>query len=128
LPGRELHPLEAPRLAWRTEVALNEGIIFADCFHFDTPGPGDLSIDLLGPPFTYAHGQLDVVGTRFKAVSRSGQPLSIMYYGKELTGLELDQLNGEAVNERGETFVFSGPHTQSCQPSAGTTSPWGATR
>ena len=111
---------------YRVTVVSSFGTMFTDCFRFDAPGPGDLTIDLLGPPITYAHGQLDVVGTRFKAVSRSGQPLSIMFYGEELTGL--GQLNGEAVNEGGNTFVFSGPLTPSCQPSAGTTSPWGATR
>ena len=63
------------------------------------------------------------VQSRFKAVSRFGQPLSIMLYGEEIEALE--QLTGEAVSESGDTFVFSGPETgpstspQLCVPDVG---------
>src|SRR5262249_1936929 len=73
------------------------------------PVAGSLTIDLLFQVVTYRHGQLDTVDTSFKSVSRFEQPLSIMHYGEEIEALE--QLTGEAVNEFGDTFVFSGPET-----------------
>jgi hypothetical protein len=84
---------------------------FEDCFRFDFPGAGDLTIDGLFQVITYRHGQLDYpeASTRFKAVSRTGQPLAIMFFGEHYEGLE--ELTGEAVNEFGDTFVFSGPET-----------------
>jgi hypothetical protein len=90
------------------------GTTFTDCYRFDVPGAGDLTIDLLGQVITYRHGQLDnpdarVASERFKAVSRSRQPLAIMFYGEEIEALE--ELTGEAVNEFGDTFVFAGPET-----------------
>ena len=87
------------------------GTTFADCFRFDVPGAGDLTIDGLGQVITYRHGQLDEpeASANFKAVSRSGQPLAIMFFGAEVEALE--ELTGEAVNEFGDTFVFSGPET-----------------
>jgi hypothetical protein len=108
---------------FRVMVKSSFGTTFTDCFRFDFPNPGDLTIDLLFQTITYRHGQLDTVDTSFKAVSRSGQPLSIMVYGEEIEALE--QLTGEGVNEFGNTFVFSGPETgpstspQLCVPSVG---------
>ncbi len=100
------------------------GTTFNDCFRFDVPGTGDLSIDLLFQVITYRHGQLDQVDTRFKAVSRFDQPLSIMFYGEEIEALE--RLTGEAVNEFGDTFVFSGLETSSCVAAASSErSPYG---
>jgi hypothetical protein len=97
---------------YQVTVKSNFGTTFTDCFRFDAPSAGQLTIDGLGPAITYRHGQLDFVNTRFKAVSRSGQPLSIMFYGEEVEGLE--QLNAEAVNEFGDTFVFTGSETPNC--------------
>jgi hypothetical protein len=97
---------------FRVTLKSSFGTTFTDCFRFNVPGPGDLSIDLLGQTITYRYGQLNTIPTSFKAVSRSGQPLSIMYYGEELEALE--QLFGEAVNEFGDSFVFSGLETATC--------------
>jgi hypothetical protein len=97
---------------FRVTVKSSFGTTFTDCFRFDFPALGALTIDGLGPPITYRHGQLDQDIYRFKAVSRFLQPLSIMFFGEEVEGLE--QLNGEAVNEFGDTFVFSGPEVPSC--------------
>src|SRR5215510_4786168 len=94
---------------FRVTVKSSFGTTFTDCFRFDFPGAGDLTIDLLFQVITYRHGQLDTVDTRFKAVSRSGEPLAIMFFGEEIEALE--QLTGEVVNEFGDTFVFSGPET-----------------
>jgi hypothetical protein len=108
---------------FRVTVKSSFGTTFTDCFRFDFSNPGDLTINLLFQTITYRHGQLDTVDTRFKAVSRSGQPLSIMFYGEEIEALE--QLTGEGVSEFGDTFVFSGPETgpstspQLCVPSVG---------
>jgi len=110
---------------FRVTVKSSFGTTFTDCFRFDVPGAGDLTIDLLGQVITYRHGQLDDpdASSRFKAVSRFLQPLSIMFFGEEIQALE--QLTGEAVNEFGDTFVFSGPETgpstspQLCVPTVG---------
>lgn len=87
------------------------GTTFTDCYRFDVPVAGDLTIDLLGQVITWRQGQLDNpdASVRFKAVSRSGQPLAIMFFGEEITALE--ELTGEAVNEFGDTFVFAGLET-----------------
>jgi hypothetical protein len=63
---------------------------------------------------TDRHGQLDTVQADFKAVSLSGQALSIMFFGTAVDPLE--RLNGEAVNEFGDTFVFSGQEEKDCEP------------
>jgi hypothetical protein len=94
---------------FRVIVVSSFGTTFPDCFRFDTPNTGDLTIDQLFQVVTYRHGQLDTVDTQFKSVSRSGQPLSIMFYGEEIEAVE--QLTGEAVSEFGDTFVFTGPET-----------------
>lgn len=107
---------------YHVTVVSSFGTTFTDCFRFDNPGPGMLNIDLLGFPITYVHGQLDAVGTRFKSVSRSGQPLSIAFNGEELTALTL--LNGEAVSESGDSFVFSGAQELPCVPASGEKSPY----
>jgi len=92
------------------------GTTFTDCFRFDSPQPGFLSIDGLGPAIRYSHGQLDplppLIPASFKAVSLFGQPLSIMLFGEEVEGLE--RLSGEGVNEFGDTFVFSGLEVPAC--------------
>ena len=97
---------------YRVTVKSSFGTTFTDCFRFDVPALGFLTIDGLGPPIIYRHRQLDEIRLQFKAVSRFGQPLSIMFYGEEVEGLE--QLNGQAVSEQGATFVFSGPEVPSC--------------
>jgi hypothetical protein len=94
---------------FRVTVKSSFGTTFTDCYRFDSPGAGDLTIDELFQVLTYRHGQLNTVDTRFKAVSRSAEPLAIMFFGEEIEALE--QLTGEAVNEFGDTFVFSGPET-----------------
>jgi hypothetical protein len=110
---------------FRVTVKTSFGTTFTDCYRFDVPVAGSLTIDLLSQLLTYRHGQLDEADarSRFKAVSRFGQPLSIMFYGEEIEALE--QLTGEAVSEFGDTFVFSGPETgpstspQLCVPGVG---------
>src|SRR6266849_3747224 len=105
-------PPDVTGKVFHVTVVSSFGTTFGDCFRFDVPAAGDLSIDGLGQVITYGHGQLNTGGTRLKAVSRSGQPLSIMFYGEEVTALT--QLTGEAVSEFGDTFVFSGPETMTC--------------
>lgn len=111
---------------FKVTVKSSFGTNFTDCLRFDNPQPGQLTIDLLSQTITYRHGQLDKVKTRFKAVSQFAQSLSIMYYGEEVEALE--QLNGEAVNEFGDTFVFSGHEEHTCNAISGAsslaTSPW----
>src|SRR5215470_19015319 len=68
---------------FRVTVKSSFGTTFTDCYRFDSPGAGDLTIDELFQVLTYRHGQLDTVDTRFKAVSRSGEPLAIMFFGEE---------------------------------------------
>jgi len=115
-PIRTTHAQAVGKL-FQVTVKSSFGTTFTDCFRFDTPNSGDLTIDRLFQTITYRHGQLDSVQARFKAVSRSGQPLSIMFYGEEIEALEL--LTGEAVNEFGDTFVLAGLETSSCNAIAG---------
>ena len=93
-------------------VVSSFGTSFNDCFRFDVPSPGDLTIDALLQTITWRHGQLNTVPQRFKAVSRFGQALSIMFFGEAVD--PLNRLTGEAVSEFGDTFVFSGVSTTSC--------------
>ena len=101
---------------YQVTVKSSFGTTFTDCFRFEAPQPGFLTIDGLGPAIRYSHGQLDplppLIPTSFKAVSLFGQPLSIMLFGEEVEGLE--QLSGEAINEFGDTFVFSGLEVPAC--------------
>jgi len=114
-----------PGHIYQVTVKSSFGTTFTDCYRFDTPQPGFLTITGLGPAIRYRHGQLDplapLIDTSFKAVSLFGQPLSIMFFGEEVEGLE--RLNGEAVNEFGDTFVFSGLEVPACvltlDPAAG---------
>jgi hypothetical protein len=99
---------------YRVRVVSSFGTEFIDCYRFDTPSPGELTIDLLFQTITYRHGQLDTVQADFKAVSLSGQALSIMFFGTAVDPLA--RLNGEAVNEFGDTFVFSGQEDKDCEP------------
>jgi hypothetical protein len=97
---------------FRVTVKSSFATTFMDCFRFNVPNPGDLSIDGLGQTITFRHGQLNTVRTSFKAVARSGQRQSIMFYGEEVEALE--RLSGEAVDDAGDTFVFSGLETATC--------------
>lgn len=103
-------------------VVSSFGTTFPDCFRFDTPGMGDLTIDGLGPAITYRHGQLDTNPQQFKAVSRFGQPLSIMFFGEAVD--PLNRLNGEAVSEFGDTFVFSGTSNPTCPTGPSSINPY----
>jgi hypothetical protein len=109
---RQALPAGPSNTTYQVTVVSSFGTTFTDCFRFDTPGMGDLTIDGLGQPITYRHGQLDANSERFKAVSRSGQALSIMFFGEAVDAL--NQLNGEAVNEFGDTFVFTGMSNNAC--------------
>jgi hypothetical protein len=106
-----------------TVTSSNLGAPVTDCFRFDVPNAGDLTIDQLGQVLTYRHGQLDTVDTHFQAVSRTGQLFAIMFSG-DASGAPA-QLTGEGVTEFGETFTFSGPDTgpstspSLCVPAAG---------
>jgi hypothetical protein len=99
---------------YRVRVVSSFETEFIDCYRFDTPNPVELTIDLLFQTIPYRHGQLDTVQADFKAVSLSGQALSIMFFGTAVDPLE--RLNGEAVNEFGDTFVFSGREAKDCEP------------
>jgi hypothetical protein len=109
-------------MTFQVTVKSSFGTTFTDCFRLDFPGARNLSIDGLGQTITYSHGQLDSVAQRFKAVSRFGQLLSIMFFGEVLDLLE--QLTGEAVNEFGDTFVFSGSVNATCPATARPVNPY----
>jgi len=108
---RQAAPAGPSNTIYQVTVVSSFGTTFTDCFRFDTPGMGDLTSDALGPAITYRHGQLDSNSERFKAVSRFGQPLSIMFFG-------------EAVNEFGDTFVFSGTSNATCPTGASSLNPY----
>jgi len=119
---RQAAPAGPSNTTYQEMVVSSFGTSFTDCFRFDTPGMGDLTIDGLGPAITYRHGQLDTNSEKFKAVSRSGQPLSIMFFGEAVD--PLSRLNGEAVSEFGDTFVFSGTSVAACPTVASSLNPY----
>jgi hypothetical protein len=86
---------------------------FIDCYRFDTPNTGDLTIDELFQTIPYRRGQLDTVRSEFKAVAPAEQGFGIMFFGQAVDALL--RLNGEAVNEFGDTFVYSGQEADECQ-------------
>jgi len=91
------------------------GHTFKDCYRFDTPSSGDLSIDELGQTLTYVHGKMDgLAGTgqrRFKAVTR-GDDSEVSFFGKLMN--PGNRIHGEAVGENGASFVFTGKRKGSC--------------
>jgi hypothetical protein len=108
---------------YRVSLISNAEQSFIDCYRFDQPNPGDLTIDLLpGGPVTYRHGQLDAVGESFKAVSRPGQ-MRISFAGTDVT--VFGQMRGEAVNAAGSTWVFVGTRVDKCEPFSETAAPYG---
>jgi len=88
---------------FRVTVTSTLGTPLTDCFRFD--------------------GHRDTVNTHFQAVSRTRQPMAIMFVG-DTSGVPA-QLTGEGVNEFGVIFTFSGPDTGPstspalCVPAAG---------
>ena len=119
---RQALPAGPSNTIYGVMIVSSFGTNFTDCFRFDNPGPGDLSIDGLGQTITYRHGQLDTNSERFKAVSRSGQALAIMFFGEAVD--PLNRLNGEAVNEFGDTFVFSGTSNPTCPAGPSSINPY----
>src|SRR5262245_65598125 len=73
---------------FRVTVKSSFGTTFTDCFRFDVPGTGLLTIDGLGEVITYRHGQLDLVTTSLKAVSQFGLPLTLVCYGEGSEGVD----------------------------------------
>ena len=112
---------------YRVSVESSFGTTFTDCFRFNTPNSGDLSADLLGQTLTYRHGKLDTVRRRFKAVTRDNA-FEIMYFGRFITPDDQipPRITGEAINELGDTFVFSGVRDEACTSSSETLLPNGS--
>jgi hypothetical protein len=96
---------------YRVEVVSSFGTTFTDCFRFDTPRSGDLSLDLLPYILIYRHGRLAKVRSRFNAVTRD-HVFEIMFFGQFINPLK--HMTGEGVSEEGATFVFSGQRDDAC--------------
>jgi hypothetical protein len=75
---------------FRVTVHSSFGLPFPDCSRFDVPTRRDLTIARRFQTLTSRHGHVDEADARArcKAVSRSGQPLAILFVGEELEALE----------------------------------------
>jgi hypothetical protein len=106
----------AIQATYEADVQSSFGTTFTDCFRFNDPDPKDLFIDGFGVPLLFRFGDLNQDKARFQAitVTDSGAPFAIMFYGKFGT---FGRFNGQAVNEFGDTFVFSGQRNDLCPAS-----------
>jgi hypothetical protein len=96
---------------YRVTVRTDFGTTFTDCYRFNTPARGEVTIDGLGgASLLYRHGNLDAVLTRFKAVTSI--PFGITFFGQFLS--DPARIRGEGVNESGDTFTFSGRRNAAC--------------
>lgn len=107
-----VEPAHADHVAatYKVFVRVSDGTTFTDCLHFDDPAIGRLTVDGLGT-LTYRHGGLDSAHNRFKAVTR-GPGFETMLFGTFRSNLR--QLQGEALDELGATYVFTGRRNASC--------------
>ncbi len=105
-------PARADHVAatYKVFVRVSDGTTFRDCLHFDDPAIGRLTVDGLGR-LTYRHGRLDSAHNRFKAVTR-GPGVETMLFGTFRSNLR--RLEGEALDELGTTYVFTGRRNASC--------------
>ncbi len=103
--------IDAFRAGFEVQVQSSFGTVFTDCFQFDRTN----TLNILGfpTPLTYTFGDLDTDRSRFKAVTRSdpAPPFQIMFFGRSLN---FGRIKGEALNEFGDTFIFSGVRNDSC--------------
>lgn len=111
-------PAHAAPTTHEVTVQSSFGTTFTDCFRFDTPAVGDLTIDLLGSVLTSRGGERDTVGGRFKAVTRD-DAFEIMFFGR-FRDRRAQLEGGEAVNEFGDTCIFLGHINEACSTTAST--------
>jgi hypothetical protein len=95
---------------YEVDVVSSFGTKFSDCFRFDTSG--NLVIDLLVKPQTFAHTNLDTHPSKWQSSSKSGDPLAIVFHGR--TNESGKEIEGDAINEFGETFIFGGIINPDC--------------
>ncbi len=117
-PGRAGHI----NATYEVTVLPSFGGSFTDCFRFDDPVSGDLTIDLLFDTITYRHGGLDTNRSEWKAVTRSDD-FEIMFFGR----FPRHRIRGEALSEFGDTFLLSGFRNDNCsvlEPEALTSNPY----
>ena len=105
-------PAQADHVGRTYEVAVQSstGTTFTDCFRFDRPQSTVLTIDQLGS-ILYTHGGLGNRLNRFKAVGAAGNA-AITFFGSFKK--KFRRISGEAVNNGGVAFVFSGRRREGC--------------
>lgn len=86
------------------------GTKFDDCFAFDTNGV--LTISGLGEPETFDHDALGTDDRDWQATSPASGSLGIAFHGS--TKHDGNKINGNAINEFGDTFVFKGDRNDLC--------------
>jgi hypothetical protein len=116
LPARAQIGSQAIQATYEAEVTTSFGTVFTDCFRFNVPDPKDLFIDGFGTPLLFRFGDLNQNKNQFQAitVTGSGALFAIMFHGKFGA---FDRFSGQAVNEFGDTFVFSGQRNDLCPAS-----------
>lgn len=101
------------RATFEVTVQSNFGTVFTDCFRFDEPGNFRLTVDGFGTPLLYRFGDLNKDRTDFISITRSASnaPFQITFFGNFGN---VGRIRGQALNEFGNTFVFSGVRNESC--------------
>ncbi len=105
-------PAQADHVRRTYEVVAqsSEGATFMDCLRFDQPQSTVLTIDGLGS-ILYTHGGLGNGLKRFKGVGAAGDA-AVSFFGSFKR--KFRRISGEAVNNRGVAFVFSGRRREGC--------------
>jgi hypothetical protein len=98
------------RRTYEVVVQSSAGATFTDCFRFDRQQSTVLTIDGLGS-ILYTHGGLGNRPNRFKGVGAAGNA-AISFFGSFKR--KFRRISGEAVNNGGVAFVFSGRRRERC--------------
>jgi hypothetical protein len=97
------------RRTYEVVVQSSAGATFTDCFRFDRQQSTVLTIDGLGS-ILYTLGGLGNRPNRFKGVGAAGNA-AISFFGSKR---KFRRISGEAVNNGGVAFVFSGRRREGC--------------
>ena len=109
-------PAQADHVRRTYEVVAQSstGTTFTDCLRFDRPQSTLLTIDRFGS-ILYTHGGLGNRLNRFKGVGTAGNA-AVSFFGSFKR--KFRRISGEAVNNRGVAFVFSGRRREGCGKSS----------
>jgi hypothetical protein len=107
---------------YEVSVSSSAGGSFCDCFRFSSESPGCLTIDglgkgqIYGPTSSGGWQSTYIVRSNVCGVNEHSRPraFGISFHGTVVT----DQILGEAINDSGELFTFSGLENPACSLSS----------